>query len=117
MLQNLPSQVLQSSMSRRSAEIEMDTIQHVALSGDQQPGVRCWPCAAVAEWVSFATIRYAFEIRRLDVAISLSQNRNTRRYSLEIVLGTGLTMPGGRTECYCARRCLATRRSISGRVI
>src|SRR5262245_38183455 len=56
MLQNLPSQVLQSSMSRRSAEIEMDTIQHVALSGDQQPGVRCWPVAAVAEWVSFGTI-------------------------------------------------------------
>src|SRR5262252_3829295 len=46
MLQNLPSQVLQSSMSRRSAEIEMDTIQHVALSGDQQPGVRCWPVTA-----------------------------------------------------------------------
>src|SRR5262249_51177628 len=67
MLQNLPSQVLQSSMSRRSAEIEMDTIQHVALSGDQQPGVRCCPVAAVAELVSSATIRYAFEIRRLDV--------------------------------------------------
>ena len=55
MLQNLPSQVLQNSMSRRSAEIEMDTIQHVALSGDQQPGVRCWPVAAVAEWVLCAT--------------------------------------------------------------
>jgi hypothetical protein len=47
-------------MSRRSAEIEMDTIQHVALSGDQQSGVRCWPVAAVAEWVSFATVCKAF---------------------------------------------------------
>jgi len=68
MLQNLPSQVLQSSMSRRSAEIEMNTIQHVALSGDQQPGVRCWPVAAVAEWVSFATVCKASETKCLDVA-------------------------------------------------
>jgi hypothetical protein len=63
MLQNLPPQVLQSSMSRRSAEIEMDTIQHVALSGDQQPGVCCWPVAAVAEWVSFETIGGACKIK------------------------------------------------------
>jgi hypothetical protein len=67
MLQNLPSQVLQSSMSRRSAEIEMDTIQHVALSGDQ-PGVRRWPVAAVAEWVGFATLGEANEINPLRVS-------------------------------------------------
>jgi hypothetical protein len=53
-------------MSRRSAEIEMDTIRHVALSGDQQPGVRCWPVAAVAEWVSFETHR---EIKRVVLRI------------------------------------------------
>ena len=75
MLQNLPPQVLQSSMSRRYAEIEMDTIQHVALSGDQQPGVRCWPVAAVAEWVGFATLGEANEINPPQGLIIQSQNR------------------------------------------
>jgi hypothetical protein len=55
-------------MSRRSAEIEMDTIQHVAFSGDQQPGVRCWPVAAVAEWVGFAALGEANEINPLRVS-------------------------------------------------
>jgi hypothetical protein len=55
-------------MSRRSAEIEMDTIQHVALSGDQQPGVRCWPVAAVAEWVSFETQAKGPEIKVRSVS-------------------------------------------------
>jgi hypothetical protein len=53
----------------------MDTIQHVALSGDQQPGVRCWPVAAVAEWVSFETIGGVFKIKGLGVS---KFNRKTK---------------------------------------
>jgi hypothetical protein len=85
MLQNLPPQVLQSSMSRRSAEIEMDTIQHVALSGDQQPGVRCWPVAAVAEWVSFETIGGACKIK--GHGVSKIQSRNGAKNGFVASLG------------------------------
>src|SRR5215470_19921618 len=47
-----PPQVLQSSISRRSTEIEMDAIRtsHCRVTNNQESA--SWPVAAVAEWVS-----------------------------------------------------------------